>query len=281
MSKVLMKGVPIKNGHELGFPVIAEEKLDGVRCLVQVLGTRVNYISYAGKELHNLGVYDEMWLRQRDEANSSLFDCEFVYRNFDLTYKVTRSKTPPSWFDRAEGRFYLLDFPDRVGTYRAVEPALLAIATSAYPIIQRPRSRVCRNIEEVQRMMVDVVSNGGEGLMLKEILGLYLQGGRSKTWGKLKRQETADGRILAVRAAISKDGVPKAEVGSFLVEVQSETGEVATAQASASKLTTAEKRNMWANREQFVGKWCELQFMQRDRAGGFRHPVFLRIREDK
>jgi ATP-dependent DNA ligase len=282
MSKVLMKGVSIKRGDELGFPVIAEEKLDGVRCLVQVLGNHVNYISYAGKTLHNLDDYDELWLRIRDETDTALFDCEFMYHDFDCTYKVVRSKKQPEWFQREYGCFYILDSPTRTMSYHSHQNWLQSIADSGYPTIRRPDSRVCHNLEEVQEMFHRVVNRGGEGLMLKDPTGQYYQGGRVKVWGKLKRQETIDGKIMYLTEAIDKHGQPKGEVGSFTVRFMLEGGGVwGTADASASKLTPTERRAMWANREQFKDKWCEVQYMQVDRAGGLRHPVFLRIREDK
>lgn len=281
MSKVLMKGVSIKRGDELGFPVIAEEKLDGVRCLVHVLGTRVNYISYAGKELHNLSDYDELWLRIRDETDKALFDCEFMCHDFDSTYKVVRSKKRPEWFKREDGCFYILDSPTRVMSYHSYQNWLQAVADSGYPTIRRPDSRVCHSPQEVQELFNRVVKRGGEGLMLKDPAGQYFQGGRSKVWGKLKRQETEDGQILWLHEAIDKNGNPKGEVGSFHVQFDAGDGLMMSTDASASKLTVTERRNMWANRRQLEGKWCEVQYMQVDRAGGLRHPVFLRIREDK
>ena len=282
MSKVLMKGVSIKRGDELGFPVIAEEKLDGVRCLVQVLGTQVNYISYAGKKLHNLSDYNELWIRIRDETDESMFDCEFVYKDFDSTYKVVRSKKRPEWFDKLHGCFYLLDLPTRTyrgyGTYL---PTLQAIADSGYPTIRRPHKEMCSELAAVQHLFEHVVKSGGEGLMLKDPIGAYYQGGRSKVWGKLKRQETVDGQIMFLSEAIDKHGNPKGEVGSFTVRIEAGPGTPVSADASASKLTLQQRKNMWANKHQLEGKWCEVQYMQVDRAGGLRHPVFLRIREDK
>nr|DAR13902.1 MAG TPA: Thermostable DNA ligase [Caudoviricetes sp.] len=281
MSKVLMKGVSIKRGDELGFPVIAEEKLDGVRCLVQVVGNRVNYISYAGKELHNLSDYDELWLRIRDEFNLAMFDCEFVYKDFDATYKVVRSKKRPAWFDPLDGRFFLLDYPTRVLGYRLSLLKLQEIADSGYPTIRRPYKETLHSLAQVQDLFKRVVTNGGEGLMLKEMFGYYTQGGRTKAWGKLKRQETMDGQIMFLSEAIDKNGNPKGEVGSFTVRFDMGNGILLSADASASRLTLQERRNMWANRRQLEDKWCEVQYMQVDRAGGLRHPVFLRIREDK
>lgn len=281
MSKVLMKGVSIKRGDELGFPVIAEEKLDGVRCLVQVVGNRVNYISYAGKELHNLSDYDELWIRIRDEFNLSMFDCEFVYKDFDATYKVIRSKKRPAWFDPLDGRFFLLDNPTRALSYQPSFLKLQAIADSGYPTIRRPYKEMLHSLAQVQDLFKRVVTNGGEGLMLKAPFGYYTQGGRTKAWGKLKRQETIDGQIMFLSEAIDKNGNPKGEVGSFTVRFDMGNGILRSADASASRLTLQERRNMWANRRQLEDKWCEVQYMQVDRAGGLRHPVFLRIREDK
>jgi hypothetical protein len=38
---------------------------------------------------------------------------------------------------------------------------------------------------------------------------------------------------------------------------------------------------MYANPEQYIGQWCEFKFMERDRAGGYRHPSLVRLREAK
>ena len=40
-------------------------------------------------------------------------------------------------------------------------------------------------------------------------------------------------------------------------------------------------RDMHENPEKYIGQWAEFKYMERDRQGGYRHPVFYRLREAK
>lgn len=123
-------------------------------------------------------------------------------------------------------------------------------------------------------MYGDLRLDGYEGAMAKTLDHLYSRT-RTFDWMKIKPKETFDGRITGFNEAVSEEGVPLGRVGS--VNVACEDGST----ASPAGFKHAHGRALWAARDSLVGQWIEFEAMERDRQGGYRHPIYCRFREDK
>ena len=119
--------------------------------------------------------------------------------------------------------------------------------------------------------------------MVKVLDGLY-ERKRSWNWYKLKPEDTHDGKIIGLHEAVcGKDqpelGLSKGDmlgrIGS--VTVRLEDGTTATPHG----IPFALGEEMLNNPTYYLDRWVEFTCMERDRQGGYRHPIFKRIREDK
>ena len=190
------------------------------------------------------------------------------------------TKGLPADLSKATRRFWLFDLPESTATYniRRQEMAVVEEVACVWYVpgcLRMPEHYTCQNEDEVHTLFGKVVARGIEGLMVKTLDHRYEQGKRVDGWLKYKPEDDADGVIEELIEAVSEAGTPLGRTGS--VRIRLEDGSTATPHGIAFELG----RDMHNNPEKYVGQWAEFNFMMRDRQGGYRHPTFNRVREEK
>ena len=283
----LMKGHTFAKGkHKMTYPAIAEIKVDEIRCDVQIDGSgEVAFLSFAGKPLFNLDHFAEKF-RQTSLAvldkygmDITRFDCGvLVNKNFNDTYRYVRSKTLKPEMANWEVEFILFDLPQSRArfSYRCEERESVVQQMVARGLNASEPNAIYMACEaDVMPAYEWAKDRGFEGLMLKSLDHVYEGGKRTYGWLKVKPENEADARITAVNRANSMEGVPLDRAGS--VSVECEDGST----ADVGGFTHDLGRLMLAHPEQFIGQWMTFTYMERDRQGGYRHPRFERLREEK
>lgn len=279
----LMKGKTFKERkHKLVYPVGVDLKYDEVRVHVIVHSmTDVEFWSYAGKPLYNMQEFAPLFAQLWKRTGWAEFDCGIeINENFNDTYRWVRSsKGLPDDLQRATWRLWLFDLPESTETYglRRIEMALVSATASEYlpGCLKMPEHYECADEEAVHTLFDSVIARGIEGLMVKTYDHKYARGKRIDGWLKYKPEDDADGIIEELIEAVSEDGNKLGRTGS--VRLRLEDGSTASPHGIGHDLG----RDMHNNPEKYIGKWAEFKFMMRDRQGGYRHPTFNRVREDK
>lgn len=280
----LMKGHKWRDHRaKMTYPAWVEIKHDEIRCHVIVDTDRrtVQYLSYAEKPLHNLSRFDAGWLALADEIGLTEFDCGFEANGtYNDSYRYVRSsKGLPEDLKDAPCMFFLFDLPtiaDENFEYRAkVRHDVHAVALSHDLPVGIPPGSWAHAEASIDKMFVQARKRGFEGLMVKSLGHMYERGKRTYGWLKVKPEDDADGIIQGFTEAISESGEPLGRAGS--VTIKCEDGSIASPHGIAHDLGT----DMWQNPEKYIGQWAEFKYMERDRQGGYRHPVFHRLREAK
>jgi len=117
----------------------------------------------------------------------------------------------------------------------------------------------------------DIVENGGEGVVLKDINTTYGSG-----WYKAKKVITIDTVIMGYKEGKGKyaDTIGSLRLGVYkggnLVEV-----------ALASGMDDEIRRKIGENRERFIGKIVEVSCQEVTKKGRLRHPQFKEFRTNK
>lgn len=281
MVSNLMKGHTFKAGKKkLTYPAVAEIKLDEIRLDLRLQGDTMLFQSYADKPLHNLDGWADTFRHFFRTYGYNRMDCGvLVNRSFNDTYRYVRSsKGVPSDLLGLKIEFILFDMPGWENEFRTrcwqLDEIKSDAVTHGIPMIRPERSTVYSE-EEVYAAYGAARERGFEGLMVKDMGHVYELGKRTNGWLKVKPEEDADGIITAINQAHSMEGEPLARAGS--VHVVFEDGSECDAGGIAHDLGAA----MLANPSQFIGQWVEVQYMERDRQGGYRHPRMHRLREDK
>lgn len=286
MSELMKGHVWQKQKHKMEYPCIAEVKYDEIRCHVKVsLSGNVQFLSYAGKPLHNMDRFAADFRKVCEATGYTEFDTGFLVGNsFDKTYRWVRSaKNFPEHLLQETQEFKLYDLPECPDEY-GVRRDIMHYACSFSLRMRMPDFKVCRSEREVYDWYAEVIKQGHEGLMVKGLYHKYIRNTRSYQWLKMKPEDTADGVITGVVQAVCGKDQPELGLaaGDLLdragsVQVRCEDGSVCAAHGIPHELGKA----MLKYPDLYIGKWIEFKFMERDRQGGYRHPRFIRLREAK
>lgn len=310
----LMKGETFKDALKLvrgkprfEYPIMIEVKADEIRCQVKysreeggprldgepgnVVLEWVEYLSYSGKPLHNMEHFTPQLLEYfRNSVYKELDIGIEVNGNFNDSYRWTQSSSgiPQEKFDKKTGK-----------TAPALDQSMVQIILFDLPesdeVYQVRRRTVINTVDHLNRCGIratfasgciaeseaeawEIYGNyraaGHEGAMGKTLDHTY-QRRRTFDWMKIKPSEDHDGQITGFNEAVSLEGEPLGRVGS--INVTCADGSTAAPSGIPHDLG----RELWENQSQYVGQWIEFYCMERDRAGGFRHPIYHRFREDK
>jgi len=276
-----MKGHTFAKGkHKLKYPAVAEIKLDEIRLDVRVIAGQVRFLSYAEKPLHNLDGWAPVFEQFMGANGYSRLDCGVLINgSFDDTYSYVRSsKGLPDDLKRSTIEFLLFDMPEWKEAFRARCWQLDEVASDArargIPMLRPQRVHVYDEAG-VEAAFLHAREQGYEGIMVKDWEHVYELGKRTYGWLKYKPENDADGVVVKVNQAIAEDGTPHNRAGSL--DVVMEDGSTCSVPGFDHDFARA----IWAIPSLIVGKWIEFTYMERDRQGGYRHPRFHRIREDK
>lgn len=278
--------------RKLQYPVFVEPKADEIRVHVRVdvVAKTVQYMSYAEKPLYNLEFANHAFLEAAQFAGVYEFDCGFSCNDsFDDSRSYVRSsKNFPPRLRSAKLLFYVYDLPTSPLPYmqrRCLIDNLVGWCecSGIEHLVQLP-AYLAGSEADVLQFYTEFRELSYEGAMVKGMDHLYQLGKRSQDWLKLKPEETADGKIIGVVEAVATVdnpatgvivGDPLGRVGSVIVRM--EDGSEARPHGIPHELG----RTMLLAAELYIGEWCEFAFMERDTQGGYRHPVFRRIRDAK
>lgn len=276
------------------FPVIVEEKRDEIRAhfkLVRDAVTRMpvscEVVSFAGKPLYNLESQCAWLYSVMLREGLTELDCGIeVNGNFDDTYRYLRTKRcVPADLVGCYVVVLLFDVPECEHEYGLRVGYMQKIIHRAMRVdFQRPRHWVAQNEDTIDMVYAMCRAEGVEGVMVKTVDHLY-ERKRSWAWFKRKPDETHDGLITALHEAVC--GKDQPELGLRVGDRLARTGSVTVrlddgTEAAPHGIPHALGRHMHENPEQYIGKqWCEFSCMSEDRAGGWRHPIFKRLREAK
>jgi len=148
-----------------------------------------------------------------------------------------------------------------------------------------------------------VVSAGGEGIILKDLTSKYEQGERPNTWIKVKKMITSDVVIMGFEPAekwyaepgkrghdgvLYKDGkttkyYDKGWIGG--IKYGKYKGGVLTYIGECSGMTDEVREDMTLHPKKYIGKVMEInaqfRFVKDGVKGGYRHAVYMKMRPDK
>jgi ATP-dependent DNA ligase len=129
-----------------------------------------------------------------------------------------------------------------------------------------------------------IVRKGGEGIVLKDIHSQY--GERSK-WVKIKKQETWD---VFITGYLDPSQISEKVDGTFSItryEEKGWIGSICIGQiglldcGSVSGMSEEVRASMSADPQKYIGRVIEIEAQERLPSGRFRHPRFIRFRDDK
>jgi DNA ligase-1 len=285
----------------LSYPLLASTKLDGIRCIFY----KGEILSRSLKQIQCQQLRGRLEpLRRWSELNQVIFDGEIYspklsfqeITHFVMTQDLGDEELPEHL------RFYCFDMLD--GFDRPFElrndimEGLIGLHNQiAYPVEQRE----VISAKEVETYFEEVLSQGYEGLILRDPKGKYKFGRGTVKEGiifKVKPFLELDAQVTGVVQATRVDELAEKTINELGRSVTSKKKDdrILIEKASAVTvhykgqslkvtlaLTDEEKIEVWKNRDTYIGRWIEYKYLAVGmKEGGLpRHPTSLRWRLDK
>lgn len=149
--------------------------------------------------------------------------------------------------------------------------------------------------DKFKEMYENIITRGGEGIILKNMDSVYKEGGRTSDWIKVKRYETSDFFICGVTEGTGKR---KDTFGALVLGQYDSNGGINTVKCGTGfdvemehilldKIMALDETEPCFNAHGFKMKRsvapslvCECKYMEATKKS-VRHPVFLHLRTDK
>ena len=259
-------------------PFIIQPKLDGERCralfdargVVTLLSSEENVITsvpHINEQLEMSGL-----------CNVELDGELYVHGDsFEHIHSIVSRKVNQH-FNSYSMQFHVFDIvednvPQQV-RLRALDE-LLKGYEGMDSIIRVPVDYVTSDLETIMEALIRYKSQGYEGLIIRHPMAPYVRK-RSPYMMKFKPKKNDIYKIIGYKEEVSIHGVPKGRMGAFILE-----GDDGTQFAVGSGFNDNDRFFFWQNREELIGKWCEVQYQHITTKGKVpRFPIFVKVRVD-
>jgi len=276
----------LTNLEAVRYPVLASPKLDGIRCIVRggvALSRKLKPIpnKFVQRMLGQcrFALDGEIMIDGKDynAIQSAIMsedgEPEFVYHVFD-TLDNPNSPYRTRWNNIYATRFPL-DFR-----------------------MKKLQSRLIQSLEELLQYEQECIDLGYEGVMLRDPEGRYKHGRSTEREGillKMKRFEDAEAEVIgfeermhngnelerdalgnAKRSAAKAGMIGRGDLGALIVRYTG-SGQVFSV---GSGFTDEQRREIWDNRDAYLGKMATIKYQEFSRYGVPRFSVFKGFRQD-
>lgn len=281
----------------LKFPVYASPKLDGIRAIT---GTGRDLFTRSLKQVPN------QYIKLVLESLPPGLDGELVVG--DPTDKNVYNKTSSGVMSKdgePEFTFLVFDYVNPGFPFHSRLRDSMSLVSAAKAKVgswvEAHEHVLVESLQELLKYEEGCLENGYEGLILRDPDGRYKFGRSTTKEGimlKLKRFEDAEAEILEVVQLMSnenqaqvnelgrtfrsssKEGlVPMPMVGAFRVRDVKEGWEFNI--GSGSAFTHESRTELWADRDNLIGKLVKYKFFRHGMKDVPRHPNFLGFRDKK
>ena len=300
------KAANVKNLDDICFPVVASPKIDGIRFYVK------DGVAYS---LSNLPLRNKNVQAFVNKHSEFLNDCDgeiFAGSPLDMNLFRNTSSVIMSANRTDDFQMVIFDEIDMPETGYIVRLQTLINDKSEYEktLFEKPQEYqdfintvsiinidLLHTIEEFLEYEEDMVSIGYEGVILRSLAGLYKQGRSTiKEQGimKVKRFEDAEAVIIGMIEQTTNTNTPIVAESGYLKRSSSKEGLLLNDTLGkllcrdihgnrftiSSGLTDAERKEIWADQNSYIGKYIKFKYFNIGNYLGYRHPVFLGFRHE-
>lgn len=236
------------HGHKIVFPCYGQAKKDGLRCIIRI-GGEIQLFSRKNVEFTSL---EHLKKAMQIIPPTIALDGELF--SYQLTFQEITSLCRRETFieECKKINFVAYDIVDEKTPYKDRYKQLLDIGnTYNIPYLEILESHLIKERDEVDIWLQKMLDVEEEGLILRNLDGVYEINKRSKHLQKYKVFEDAEFPIVGVKEGIGKF----AGMGIFICELPDHTTFDVTPSA-----TEEEKREILSNKKSYIGQMLTVSF---------------------
>lgn len=266
----------------------AQEKLDGMRAIVHVTRTGLRIFSRSSgvddptHPLEKTSALPHLAFQEYPRLRGTIIDGEILLPGTDsATLSGTVHRNTVSGANKLV-KLFVFDILKYLDTNMENRPLrdriywlnILSTRMHSPFIVFLPWAFTS---SEKRKLYNDVLARGGEGIMLKRLDAMYMQGGRpTDNWYKAKKSTTFDCVVMGFTHGKGKynNHVGAVVFGQYVNGKLTELGQ-------ASGMSDAIRQDMSVSPHSYIGKVVMIKGMERLKSGAIRHPVYAGLRADK
>lgn len=263
----------VENVDDLVFPIIAQPKLDGMRC-VMVDGV---LISRNGRTIPNTNLLKHLsdLLKETNYVfDGELYSHELTFNEImsqvmnedvelhpSIKYTIYDTMTKSEWKAQKCETEYNSRW-QRIYSFTHTKSNCVWIG-----------GKIINSTVELNDYYQECLSEGYEGIMVKGLKGLYeWKRVKQKIMGKIKPSETHDLKIINFEEGRGRNekslGALICDFGGISVKV-------------GGGYDDEQRKEFWADRANLLGRWIEAKCQEVTPDGSLRFPIFVRFRDSK
>lgn len=252
---------------QIRYPCLCQPKYDGVRCTISV-GTdnEVKIISRQGKP------YNIPHLKAWAESHRDILPLDGeLYNHLDLTFQEIISAVKRQSEITSKIRYVVYDRPvDGEDNSERWGSLLDMSSVFSNSPVYLTSYRLCYSMEEIREYHRECVADGYEGVIIRNLDGLYEFGFRSRNLIKLKDFDDSEFLISDVVEGTGRDA------GTAVFELYLSDGRKFKARPVG---TFEQRKDYFDNRTELIGKQCTVKYQGFSDDGVPRFPVAIAVRD--
>jgi len=255
-----------KRGHNISYPCFVQPKLDGIRCLAKkVDDSTIKYYSRMGKEFNTLEHLTPELLACMQV--NQVFDGEIYSHNhtFQEMIRLVKKLRPES----IQLEFWVFDLVD-VSMDNQARQSAIEVSIPDKGMIRAVKAKTATTSDMVDLLHNKNIERGFEGLILRNLTGMYKLKGRSPDLQKYKHFEDDEFKIIGGQESTGT------EAGAVLFHVKTKDGLEFTVRPRGS---VALRKKWMLDLDNIVGKELTVRYQELTDDGIPRFPVGISIRD--
>ncbi len=271
---------------KIAFPAFIQRKYDGIRCLAYMRDGKVVLESRTGEPFEKFdllrGQIEALFAKMSPEMRDGFYWDGELYTN-DIPFneisglvRMTLKHAKPVDMEKSNKiHYYIYDCINLANLsmtckerYAFMDAHFKQFKKGDLPMIHRVETEVAEEPAEVKAKHDAYVSNGYEGIMIRDMNGTYEVDKRSKYLQKYKEFNENEFKII---------GFHEENGGLVIWDVLLPNGKTC---ACAPNASDAQRKEMFKNGAQYVGKMLTVYYFGEDADGRLRFPRGKAIREN-
>ena len=267
---------------KIEFPAYVQPKLDGLRCISYLENGKIILQSRTGMRFENFDLLRSQLmilfdiLGENVYLDGELYTDSIIFEELSGLVRLTTEKTDDLQLEKINSikynvfDIYFVNSPNMIYEERKEKVEQLMKITKIF-LVQLVDSTLIHDFEEVDSLHDEFVSNGYEGIMIRDKNGLYEPNKRSKYLQKYKKFMEEEFKIIDFKEGNGD------EKGCVIWRCVNKDGKEFSVRP---KGTREQRREYFKNGSKYVGKKLTVIFQEYEDSGIPRFPVGKDIREN-
>jgi DNA ligase-1 len=270
---------------KIAFPAFIQRKYDGIRCLAYMRDGKVILESRTGEPFEKFDLlrneiatlFSKMSVEMRDQFywDGELYTNDIPFNEISGLVRMTVKHAKPADIEKANKiHYYIYDCIHLENLemnckerYAFMDTYFKQFTKKDIPMIHRVETEVVEQPSDVKAKHDAYVSDGYEGIMIRDMSGCYEVDKRSKYLQKYKEFNENEFKIV---------GFHEENGGLVIWDVILPNGKTC---ACAPNASDTQRKEMFKNGDKYIGKMLTVYYFGEDADGRLRFPRGKAIRE--